>query len=146
MDEIRHYGLVESIDEKGLHVRIDQYSACGACEAKTYCSSSGKKEKIIDILTYQGRYKVGDKVEILGSTAMGYKAVLWAYVFPLCFTVLILVLSLTVLFPGKEAPAALLALFSPLVYYLVLYRFRSALKKEFRFKVRSLEDDLSIEL
>ncbi len=146
MDEIRHSGLVESIDEKGLHIRIDQYSACGDCQAKNFCSSSGKKEKIIDILTYQGHYKVGDKVEILGSAAMGYKAVLWAYVVPLCLTVLILVLSLTLLFPGKEALAALLALLSPLAYYLVLYRFRSGLKQEFRFKVRSLEEDISIEL
>jgi hypothetical protein len=56
------------------------------------------------------------------------------------------VLSLTVLFPGKEAVAALLALLSPLVYYLVLYRFRSRLKQEFIFKVRLLEEELTIEL
>jgi sigma-E factor negative regulatory protein RseC len=146
MDEIRHSGLVERIDEKGLHIRIDQYSACGACQAKKYCSSSEKQEKIIDILTYKGQYRVGERVEVLGSTAMGYKAVLWAYVIPLCLTVLILVLSLTVLFPGKEAVAALLALLSPLVYYLVLYRFRSRLKQEFIFKVRLLEEELTIEL
>ncbi|MDD3430764.1 MAG: SoxR reducing system RseC family protein [Bacteroidales bacterium] len=146
MDEIRHYGLVDSIDEKGLHVRIDQYSACGVCQAKKFCSSSEKQEKIIDILTYQGQYKVGDRVEILGSTAMGYKAVLWAYVIPLVITVMILVLSLTVLFPGKEALAALLALLSPIVYYLLLHIFRSGLKQEFSFKVRSLEENISIEL
>ncbi|MDD2559553.1 MAG: SoxR reducing system RseC family protein [Bacteroidales bacterium] len=146
MDEIRHYGLVDSIDEKGLHVRIDQYSAWGACQAKKFCSSSEKQEKIIDILTYQGQYKVGDRVEILGSTAMGYKAVLWAYVIPLVITVMILVLSLTVLFPGKEALAALLALLSPIVYYLLLHIFRSGLKQEFSFKVRSLEENISIEL
>lgn len=146
MDEIRHSGLVESIDEKGLHIRIDQYSACGACQAKKYCSSSEKQEKIIDILTYQGQYKVGDRVEVLGTTAMGFKAVLWAYVVPLCITVLILVLSLTVVFPGKEAFAALLALLSPMAYYLLLYQFRSGLKQEFSFKVRSLEEKISIEL
>ena len=146
MDEIRHSGLVESIDEKGLHIRIDQYSACGACQAKKYCSSSEKQEKIIDILTYHGQYKVGDRVEVLGTTAMGFKAVLWAYVIPLCITVLILVLSLTVVFPGKEALAALLALLSPMAYYLLLYQFRSGLKQEFSFKVRPLKEDLSIEL
>lgn len=143
MDEVCRTGFVESIDENGLHVRIDQISACSTCHSKSVCFASEKKEKIIDIHSYEGSYKIGDRVELLGSTGMGFQAVFWAYIVPLLLTIVVLVLGITLLPSEREGLAAVLALLAPGLYYLVLYRFRSRLKRKFTFKIRRIGEELN---
>ena len=48
-NNIKHLGIVESIDGSHVRVKILQSSACSSCSAKSHCNVSETKEKIIDI-------------------------------------------------------------------------------------------------
>ena len=45
-NKIRHEGVIDSIDEGCVHVRILQTSACAACKVAGYCNAAEAKEKI----------------------------------------------------------------------------------------------------
>lgn len=80
-------------------------------------------------------YKVGQEVIVVGDIGLGMRATLWAYAVPLVLlmAVLITVGSQT----GSEGIAALAALLSLLLYYMVLYMFRDKLQRRFTFKIKS---------
>lgn len=134
-DIIRHSGTVESIEGNHIRVKIVQTSACATCAAHKYCNSSESKEKMIDIYTKDAAgYKVGQSVNVLGTTSMGMRAVLWAFGVPFVF--LVAVLYATWVFTGGDEPlSALAALVSLVVYYLVLYVCRDKMKKRFVFTI-----------
>ena len=48
-NKIRHEGVIDSIDEGCVHVRILQTSACAACKVAGYCNAAEAKEKIVDV-------------------------------------------------------------------------------------------------
>ena len=52
---IEHQGVIESIEDAHVRVNIVQMAACSGCKARSLCTSSESKEKIIDV------YEVGAK-------------------------------------------------------------------------------------
>ena len=134
-DIIRHTGTVKSIDDRHVRVKIVQTSACAACAAHKYCNSSESKEKIIDVYTKDAAtYRVGQTVNVFGTTSMGMRAVLWAFGVP--FVVLVAVLYGAILLTGGNEPlSALAAIASLSVYYLILYICRGAMTKKFVFTI-----------
>lgn len=137
-DTIRHTGTVESIEGSHIRVRIVQTSACASCAAHQYCNSSESKEKIVDVTDRQAAStcRVGQEVELVGTTSMGMKAVFLAFGVP--FVVLVAVLYGTIrLTGGDEVVSALASLASLVIYYLILYMYREKLKKKFTFKLKT---------
>ena len=64
-NRIRHEGIIDSIDEGCVHVRILQTSACAACKVAGYCNAAEAKEKIVDVFqTDASAMKVGDTVTV----------------------------------------------------------------------------------
>ena len=131
--KIEHKGVISRVDDKYIYVSILQASACADCHAKTMCSLSEAKEKIIEIPYVSGSYKIGEEVSVEGTTTMGLKAVLYAFIIPL-------VLMLGILFVvlqsgGSEVEAILSAILSLIVYYIILYVLRDRMKKEFVFSI-----------
>ena len=50
MDErIEHQGIVESVEDDCVKVRIVQVAACAECKAKSLCSSAESKEKVREV-------------------------------------------------------------------------------------------------
>lgn len=135
---IKHRGVVESIQGTHVRVRILQTSACSACNAKGYCSSSESKEKIVDIYHVVHPYEVGEEVMIYGTTSMGMQAVLIAFVLPflILITVLFTVMSVT---GDNELFSSMVALLALVPYYIVVYLFRNKLKKNFSFTLKPLK-------
>jgi sigma-E factor negative regulatory protein RseC len=132
--EIQKEGSVEGIDGCLLKVKIAQTSACSACEARSFCMSSERKEKTVDVPVPAGStYRVGQRVVVQESVSMGFRAVLVAYCVPL--VLLIAVLGVAYLFTGSEGLSALLSLLSVAVYYLALWCLRARLKRTFSFKL-----------
>jgi sigma-E factor negative regulatory protein RseC len=138
--EIQKEGSVENVDGCLLKVKIAQTSACSACEARSFCMSSEKKEKTVDVTVPEGSsYRVGQRVVVQESLSMGFRAVLVAYCVPL--VLLIVVLGVAYLLTGSEGVSALLSLLSVAVYYGVLWCLRGRLKRTFSFRLVERSDE-----
>lgn len=126
--------VVESEGEKVV-VRIEQMSACAGCHSRDFCSSSDKKEKTIEIHTSQAdRYAKGDRVKVGISTKLGFKAVLLAFLLPFAVLMFAILLSLQV-FRLDEALSCIIALLATSLYYLILYKYRRKIQKQFIFTI-----------
>ena len=71
-NNIKHLGIVESIDGSLVRVKILQSSACSSCSVKGHCNISETKEKIIDIHDKESAdcCSVGQQVMVCGTTSM----------------------------------------------------------------------------
>ena len=135
---IKHDGVVDSIEDDCIHVRIVQASACAACGAKSLCSAAESKEKIIDVYGANTQaYQVGQKVMVVGAATMGMKAVRLAFLFPLILLVGAMALAMW-LSAGNEAVAALSALLALTIYFLVLFACKKKLKNKFSFVINPI--------
>lgn len=134
-EPIRHEGIVESIDEGLVVVRILQVSACASCGARKVCRSSESKERFVDVRTDDAaRYVVGQPVAVVGQARLGMKAVRIAFLYPLVLLVAVLAGGASSL---GESRAALVALAAVVAYDLVLALFRGKLQREFSFSIES---------
>lgn len=135
---VEHTGHIERRKGNTVYVRIAQQSACGACEASGRCVAENKGETTVEALTDDVSLQPGDMVALTAQKHTGLKAVFLAYVLPLLLLVGCMVLSLTLLFPGNETAAAILAILLPAVYYCLLLPFKRHLAGTFRFKAVAL--------
>ncbi len=133
-NKIKHPGIVESIGEGCVSVRIVQSSACSACKVAGHCHASESKEKIVEVdMADTVGYHVGDRVVVAADTSVGFRASLYGYLLPLLLMVATLVVVL--LASRQEAFAALSALAVLIPYYIGLYLFRSRLKGSLSFAI-----------
>ena len=131
--KISHSGIIESIDEKCIHVRIVQTSACAACKVASYCNAAESKEKIVDVYKPAGNLKVGDAVTVTASSQIATQALLYGFAYP--FVLLVCVLTIVLWLTGNEATAGLSALASLLPYYSLLYLLRNRHRNQFAFDI-----------
>ena len=137
-DVIKHDGIVDSIEDGCIHVRIVQASACAACGAKSLCSAAESKEKIIDVFGADTTaYQIGQRVMVEGAAAMGMKAVRLAFLFPLLLMVVAVTLAMG-LTNGNEAIGAVAALLSLIIYFAVLFVCKKRLMREFTFTIKPI--------
>ena len=133
-NRIRHEGIIDSIDEGCVHVRILQTSACAACKVAGYCNAAEAKEKIVDVFqTDVSAMKVGDTVTVSTTGNTAAQALLWAFGFPfiLMVTVLVIVLWQT----GNEGMAALSGLLTLIPYYVLLFLLRHRMRRKMSFVI-----------
>ena len=131
--KISHSGIIESIDEGCIHVRIVQASACAACKVAGYCNAAESKEKIVDVYKPAGNLKVGDAVTVTASSQIATQALLYGFAYP--FVLLVVVLVIVLWLTGNEAKAGVSALASLLPYYGVLYLLRDKHRERFAFDI-----------
>ncbi len=137
-DNIKHSGVVETVEGSHISVRILQTSACSSCSVKGHCTSADTKEKLIDVENFSGYpYKEGDRVMVIGTQHMGTLAVLYAFIIPF----LILIISLFILkeYVSSDLTSSLLSLSLLIPYYIILYTQREKMAKKFTFTLRPLE-------
>lgn len=138
VNSIKHLGIVENINGSRLKVKIVQSSACSSCSVKAHCSASETKEKIIDVYNKNNvPCQIGEQVMIVGTTSMGMKAVLLAFVLPFVVLLLSLIVSLK-LTGGDEAFSALVSLGTLVPYYLIIYICRKKISRSFMFTLESI--------
>ena len=131
---ISHSGVIESIEEGCVHVRIVQTSACAACKVAGYCNAAESKEKIIDVFCDSvAAYQVGQQVVVSTSGQVAVKALLWAFGVP--FALLMAVLLLLLLLTGNEGWAALSALATLVPYYVLLWLLRDKMREQLAFRI-----------
>lgn len=132
--KICHEGVIDSIEEGCVHVRILQSTACGTCKVAGYCNAAEAKEKLIDVYTtHATSYQVGDAVTVSTSQDVVAHALLWAFGLPLVLmiTVLVLVLWQT----GNEGLAAQSSLLVLVPYYGLLFLLRHRMRRQMTFEI-----------
>lgn len=134
MGEINHIGKVVAVDAGGVSVSVERSGACSNCENKKACMMLDSSNQIMKIKdpNYQN-YKIGEAVNVSVNSALGLKAVLWAYVIP----VIVLIASIAVSFNCfySELLQVLFALISVALYYLILYFFRNRIEQKFNLTI-----------
>lgn len=132
--DIRHEGVVDSIDGQTVIVRITQSSACGGCHARNICRAAESKDKLVEVHTADaGKYVTGQPVTVAGAESLGMKAVAFAFGLPLLLLLAALITAMYV--TGSEKVAAIAALGILVPYYLVLFLLRDRIKKDFQFRI-----------
>ena len=132
--DIRHEGVVNSIDGQKVTVRILQASACSGCQASRICRAAESKEKLIEVdMTGAESLSVGQTVTVVAGERMGMIAVLLAFGLPLLLLIVALIAAMRVSGSEKIAAIASLAVLAP--YYMVLFLCRSRIKKDFGFRI-----------
>jgi len=137
MESIEHEGIVEKISEKNVIVRIASMSACGLCHAKSMCSMSETKDKMIDIFTKE-KVEIGQKVMVVGSRGQGFKAAGLAYLLPVFIVVAVLSVSMTL--TGNEIFSGIISLAALAPYFLILRNINNRLKKTFSFNLKPINE------
>lgn len=127
-------GIVRSVQEGRVVVRIQQQSACSGCHAKEFCCSTDCTDRDITIHTDSGHYAPGDIVVIQGRDSIGRLAVFLSFVLPIILFVCGLSLGLQILSIG-EGLSILLAFFSLVIYFLLLHLFEPKLGRIIRFEI-----------
>jgi sigma-E factor negative regulatory protein RseC len=131
--KISHSGVVESINEGCVQVRILQASACAACKVAGHCHASESKEKIVDVMNVgdASRLKVGDSVVVSASRDVANRALFLGFGVP--FLILVSVLFIMLQLVSDEGWAALAALLALLPYYGLLYLMRDKIQQKMAF-------------
>ena len=133
--KISHSGIVESISEGCVQVRILQASACAACKVAGHCHASESKEKIVDVLNVRdaARLKVGDSVIVSASRDVANRALLLGFGVP--FLILVSVLFIMLKVVSDEGLAAITAILALMPYYGMLYLMRVRIQQKISFSI-----------
>ena len=132
-DYIGHEGVIKNVSDNIIYVSVLQDSACAGCHAKSACFSVSNKERIIKVPYKTSSFKEGEEVMVKMHKQSGFKAVKYAFVFPLfvLFFSIFLIFRLT----HSEAIAALVAIVSVAVYYFILFLFKDRISRKFTFEL-----------
>lgn len=136
--QIRHEGIVESVEDGLVRVRILQASACAACKVASRCHTAEAKEKIIDVAVDGSeafRWQKGQTVTVGTSSAMAGRALLLGFGIPLLLMLIVLVVTLAA--GGSEGMAALLMMASLIPYYIGLWLCRNLIARSISFHIES---------
>ena len=130
--QISHSGIVESVSEGCVRVRILQTSACAACKVAGYCHAAESKEKIVEVCCCNtAAYTTGQKVVVSTSGSVARRALLLGFGVP--FLVLVGVLVIVLKITGNEAVSALCGLAALIPYYIILYLCRDRIRRQLTF-------------
>lgn len=130
----KHDGTVMSVSQGRVEVEMHVLSACASCEAHDKCAFVDKADKIVEVQTGDWKsYSPGDSVVVTVDEGLGLFAVLLAYVLPA--VIIVGAVVLLVYLTGSELLAILVPLALVAVYFLLLYRFRDRLQRQFSFGI-----------
>ena len=135
-NEISHAGVIESIAEGCVKVRILQTSACASCKVAAHCNASESKVKVVDVcgVANVSSLSVGQSVVVSTSRDVANRALLLGFGLP--FLLLVAVLMVVLWITGNEGVAALSAIGSLVPYYLVLWLLRDRISRQVRFEIK----------
>lgn len=131
---ISHEGIITSIDNDNVEVKILSKSACASCNIKTACNMSEMQEKIISIPAPKDKnLSIGQEVKISMRLSQANRAVIFAYVIP----VIILISMIFILSALKtdEGLNALISIGTLIPYYFVLFLFKDKIKRKFEYEI-----------
>lgn len=134
MENVDHEGVITSITEDNIKVEIINKSLCASCHAKSFCSASDQKEKVIDVPYYNNNeFEVGEIVIVSMKKSMGFKAVWISYVNPLAI-LMIFLLTLQQINPNDLFVGGI-SILAVVMYYIIIYLLRDKISNKFVFTI-----------
>ena len=134
MENVDHEGVITSITEDNIKVEIINKSLCASCHAKSFCSASDQKEKVIDVPYYNNNeFEVGENVVVSMKKSMGFKAVWISYVIPLAI-LMIFLLTLQQINPNDLFVGGI-SILAVVMYYIIIYLLRDKISNKFVFTI-----------
>ena len=134
--KISHSGVIESIMDGCVKVRIVQTSACAACKVAGHCNAAESKVKIVDVLCGDtANYRTGQEVVVSTSKDVANKALLLGFGVPFLLLVCVLMIALKTV--SDEGMAALIALGSLVPYYFLLWLLRNKIQQQISFHLEA---------
>jgi sigma-E factor negative regulatory protein RseC len=131
---ISHEGVIASLSEDRVTVKITSYAACTSCHAKGACNmAGGEEEKLLHIPVPDPDFRIGEKVKVILAQSLGFRALFLGYVLPF---LLVLTVLLVLTAAGSDelvAGLASLAVLAP--YYVGLKLMRGKVDRQFSFFV-----------
>lgn len=133
-EKIKHSGVVCSVGDGCVDVRIIQASACSSCKVASRCNSAESKVKTVRVnVSDASAYAVGDTVTVGANLSVGIRASFYAYLLPLLLMVATLVA--VVLITGSEGAAAFSAVGVLIPYYIMLWVLSTRMERSLCFKI-----------
>lgn len=126
-------GIVEQVHCDEVHVRLLGAEACGGCKAHGHCAASQAGGRKVTVRADES-YQVGDRVEVSASGGVAARALWLAFGLPVLLLAGVAVVCQAIV--GSEKTAALAALGSLVVYYLLLYLLRGKVSKAVILQIR----------
>ena len=126
-------GIVEQVHGDEVHVRLLGAEACGGCKAHGHCTASQAVGRKVTVRADES-YQVGDRVEVSASGGVAARALWLAFGLPVLLLAGVAVVCQAIV--GNEKTAALAALGSLVVYYLMLYLLRGKVSKAVILQIR----------
>lgn len=132
---IEHQGIVESIDDEHVLVRITQTAACAGCKISGHCTSTESKDKLIDVYNdpLAKTRHVGDIVTVVASRSAAGRALLLSFGLPLLL--MLLVFFVATACGCSQGVAALLMLGALLPYYIIIWLMRYNIAEQIAFRI-----------
>lgn len=127
-----HYGIISKIVGNSITVNLEQNIHCESCRAKGTCGISDSETKEVEVTNSNDTFKTNERVCVVLKKALGFKAILWAYIIPFTLMFATLIVSSNFL---KEWVAGILSLLVLLPYYLILYFFKNTFKSIFKISI-----------
>ena len=131
-----HDGVVVKKEGKTVFVRILVKSGCASCEIKSACSLAEMEEKLVEVSNVEREFEIGQKVMITMRSALGYKALFYAYLLPFLIILASLIVGMSAF--ESEGLSALLAFGLTALYYLGLFYMKDRLKRVFTYELYPL--------
>ncbi|KPL14854.1 MAG: hypothetical protein AMS26_09290 [Bacteroides sp. SM23_62] len=132
---ITHEGVIASMSEDRVTVKITSYAACTSCHAKGACHlAGGEEEKLLHVPVPDPNFRVGEKVRVILARSLGFRALFLGYVLPLLM-VLSVLLALTAA-GSNELVAGLTSLAVLVPYYLGIRLMRGKVDRRFSFFIQ----------
>ena len=119
LDCVKHSGIIESIEENIIYVKILSMTGCASCDVKGMCNTAEMEEKSIEVIHDKKEHKIGEHVTIIMDKKLGPKAVLLGYFYP--FLILLLSLIIMLAITDNEGLSALVGLGMVIPYYALIY-------------------------
>ncbi|MDR0660585.1 MAG: SoxR reducing system RseC family protein [Prevotellaceae bacterium] len=135
---ITHTGKVVGVSDDKITVLVPRASACSACHAKGFCTSTDSKETLMSIPNRGEIVTLNEDVTVSIQRSVGFQAVALAFILPV-----ILVLAVIFILPSvsnvSEEFAGLVGLASLIPYFLLLRLLNNKFTKKFIFHIEKLQ-------
>ena len=134
MSEIVHKAIISDIREKLIIAQISRGEACGSCALKEACGQTTNTHQVAIESDNTDQYSIGQQIEVIISQSQAYYAAFWGYLLPL--VLILFVLFTTYTLSKSEELAAIVSLGILVIYYVLLWIFRSYFQRKLQIRIR----------
>ncbi len=132
---ISHEGVIASLSEDRVTVKITSYAACSGCHAKGACNMAGEEEeKLLHIPVPDPNFRIGEKVRVILAQSLGFRALFLGYVLP--FLLVLTVLLVMTAAGSNELLTGLVSLAVLVPYYVGLKLMKGKVDRQFSFFIQ----------